>query len=340
MRLESLPSCIFSALLLWPNNAVTSAIHSSSRVCNHGGQQSNHQSRAHNAKPSSKRQLSADDQLDISPLGFIRSSKSRNGESSNEPNNDMTRFLARIRGGGSLDVVSNKPRNTTINPLAFASIMAFLAGYSDVICLQKFHCYATMMTGNVISMSMALAERKWNDALWRLSLVGSYVIGAASVRSIEMSCRQRIMASESQSSSQKSNHPHLKIVAPIVAAVFAIADKLLIGSSSIISDGQKWNLALLALGYGMVYASANQALNATITQLVTGHITKLGSAVSDRFLPGGARQWNKGVVTSVCILGSFIVGGIFGVQILSVAPNEFPLFASLGIVYALLLAMF
>mmetsp|Transcript_11990 Transcript_11990/g.19441 ORF Transcript_11990/g.19441 Transcript_11990/m.19441 type:complete len:262 (+) Transcript_11990:25-810(+) len=103
MRLESLPSCIFSALLVWPNNAVTSAIHSSSRVCNHGGQQSNHQSRAHNAKPSTRRQLSAEDQLDILRLGFIPSSKSSDDETSDEPNNDMTRFLARIRGGGSLD---------------------------------------------------------------------------------------------------------------------------------------------------------------------------------------------------------------------------------------------
>ena len=144
------------------------------------------------------------------------------------------------------------------------------------------------------------------------------------------------MDSESKSSSQKSNHPHLKIVAPIAAAVFATADKLLIGSSSVIPDGQKWNIALLALGYGMVYASANQALNATITQLLTVHVTKLGSAVSDRFLPGtlgAARQWNEGVVTSVCILGSFIVGGNLGVQILSMVPNEFPLFALLGIVY-------
>jgi len=233
--------------------------------------------------------------------------------------------------------IASKPESqNTIHPLAFASIMAFLAGYSDVLCVKKFHCYAAMMSGNIVTMSIALGERKWKDAMWRLSLVGSYLVGAASVRSIELSCqKQRV---ESNEESQKSKK-HLKIVAPIVAAVFAIADRA-IGKSAIISEGgHMWNLSLLALGYGMVYASANQALNATITQLLTGHVTKLGSAVSDRFL-GTARQWNKGVVTSVCILGSFVIGGTVGGQILSLIPKEFPLFTLLGIVYALLLALF
>eukprot|EP01083_Nonionella_stella_P101073 286052_1 len=191
------------------------------------------------------------------------------------------------------------------------------------------------MSGNMVLLSVALAERKWKTMLWRLSLIGSYFAGAAGVRSIELLHRQRT-ESELSSTTQKPNQ-HLKIIAPIAAAVFIIGDKLI--QTSPITNGHNWNFTVLALGFGMVYASMNQALNATITQLLTGHVVKLGSAISDRFL-GGENRWNKASLTSVCLIGSFIVGGALGTLVLPLTPNDFPIFSLLGIVYALVLAMF
>ncbi|KAL9186266.1 hypothetical protein ACHAXT_005504 [Thalassiosira profunda] len=296
-------------------------------------------------------QLSVDDQLDILKLGFMPASKPPKGELDHRKDlahisrggsveEDQPRsflpavlaFLGSLFRGGSSNGISvedgGEPR-VYFPPLAFASTMAFLAGYSDVICVRQFNCYAAMMSGNVVVTSMALAEKKWTEALGRLSLIGSYLLGAASVRSIELIHRR------SAESETKSNQ-HLTMVAPIVAVIFAIANHLVMGLHS---DSQKWKLALLAFGYGMVYASANQALNATITQLLTGHIVKLGTAVSDRFV-GTTRQWNAGSLLSLCILGSFIAGGACGTLSLPSVPKDFPFFTVLGIGYALVLSFY
>ena len=67
-------------------------------------------------------------------------------------------------------------------------VLAFLAGTSNAICQRRFDCFASMMTGNVIAASTALSERRWDDALFRSSMVGGYAIGAACARSMESTC--------------------------------------------------------------------------------------------------------------------------------------------------------
>ena len=240
------------------------------------------------------------------------------------------------RGGG----VDNNKR--CIHPLAFTSIMAFLAGCSDILCIRRFQCYAAMMTGNIVSMSIALAEQNWEEVFWKLSLIGSYFVGTISARSTEWMCQRRT------SLHGKVTRPR-KVIAPVIFATFAIADRLTrVSPVGSISEKQKWNVAIpiLALGYGMVYASANQALNGTITNLLTGHVTRVGSAVSDRFF-SGERKWNNGASVSLCILGSFILGGMFGTvfeDVLKFMPlqsgQDSPVFTVMGIVYAVVLTLF
>jgi len=303
-------------VLVWPT-AVTTAIHHSSsprgRKHRHGHGQWNQRGLHHKQN---RRSLTTEERIHIPRLDFIPS-PSKDDEYLNS--NGVTLF----NRGGNLDVATK--RNIILSPLAFASIMALLAGYSHVLCLQKFRTFAAMMSGNIISMSIDMAGKRWNDALWKSSLFGGYFLGTASVRSIELLCHRK-------------GHEHLKIVAPIVAVVFATAEKLIGSSSNYLSDGKTF-IFLLTLGYGMVYASVTQALNGTITQLLTGHLTKLGSAIPDRFL-GPTKQWNKGIMTSVCILGSFVIGCTFGSQVLHVVSEDFPVFAILGSVYALVLTMF
>jgi uncharacterized membrane protein YoaK (UPF0700 family) len=188
--------------------------------------------------------------------------------------------------------------------------MAMLAGFSDVVCIKRFYCYAAMMSGNVVTTAIALGEKNWDEAFFRLSLIGSYFVGATGVRCIERICRH-----------QKRN-AHLKVVALMVVVLFNIA---------------RDNIPLLALSYGMVYASANQALNMTITQLLTGHITKLGTSLADRVL-AGEKKWNKGSLTSLCIISSFVLGGMFGTWIYSSGGRN--VFATLGFVYGLLLVLY
>ena len=224
-----------------------------------------------------------------------------------------------IRGGAGQQQVS-------VPPLLFASMMSFLAGCSDVVCFQRFQYYTSMMTGNLIMTSVALAEGNWADAILKASLIASFFTGACTARSIEWVCKQNKHAGSS------SNRQHLKFIAPIVLVLFTLYDQLALK--------QRQAINLLPLAYGMVYSSANQALGATITQLMTGHLTKLGTAISDYFL-GPNKQWNKGSLMSFGIVGSFVVGAFTGLKIsLTSFGKGGPFFTVLGLVYAALLTLY
>ena len=129
----------------------------------------------------------------------------------------------------------------------------------------------------------------------------------------------------------------------IVAAIFAAAEMMEGHGGGICPPGGKndgggrqrgWDAPLLlAVGYGMVYSSANRALGPTMTHVVTGHITRLGEAFADMSLDG--------VGPSVRVLGSFAVGVVIGAQFSRMSSNcggGFPFFATIGIAYALVLA--
>ena len=233
-------------------------------------------------------------------------------------------------------------------------ILAFLAGTSNAICQRRFDCFASMMTGNAIAASTALSERRWNDALFRSSLVGGYAIGTACARSVESTCRdrqlRRRMGDDGPAAGSEDDAHHLGIVAPIVAAIFAAAE--IMGDRRVCGRGG-WNVPLLAAGYGMVYSSANRALGPTMTHVVTGHVTKLSESMSDRFLPCGyddddgrslsseaRRRDRDGVHTSARVLSSFVAGVVVGVRLLNLLADDwgFPFFAIIGVVYALVLA--
>ena len=104
--------------------------------------------------------------------------------------------------------------------------MAILAGITDALCLQRFHCFVTMMTGNTIVVSISLSEKRWKHALWRASLIMRYLLGAVCVQSFELTS--------------------LKWAVPIVTGIFSIADYLLT------FHPERWQshaVPILALGY-------------------------------------------------------------------------------------------
>ena len=200
--------------------------------------------------------------------------------------------------------------------LLFASIMALLAGISDALCLHRFNCFATMMTGNTIMMSLSLAEKRWEDALWRTSLIGSYLVGAVSIQSIEVTS--------------------LKWIVPILASIFSIADYLL---TFYPERWQSHAVPILALGYGMIYTYVYQELDRNSADAITGHIMMLGSHVSDFFL--GLPVNFEQMTLSSCVFVSLVVGCILGCRLECILkPTSFPYFALLGISYAAVFTMY
>ena len=300
--------------------------------------------------------LSVEDQLDRLRLGFVPtfSSSSKRGQD----NSHIARF-SRGGGGGSGGgghvVVSTSATKSFQHQLSLPSTtFAFLAGYSNVLCYRKFQCYATMMTGNIMTMSMFLAEQKWMSALWRCSLIMCYLVGSFLVRAIELQCQTCTSSNGSDRSGatmvqqqQQQQQKHYKVIASIVAVIFTVTDKLLSSPSSSGEESTRNKIVvpILALGYGMVYTSANRACNATMTQLVTGHITKLGSSFSDYMFgrAGSSKSWSgkkkEEVTTSCSILASFVFGGVAGSRFLDfVGTKGFPHFLLLGFIYASMLA--
>ncbi|KAL3817106.1 hypothetical protein ACHAXA_009937 [Cyclostephanos tholiformis] len=224
-----------------------------------------------------------------------------------------------------------------------AVVLAFLAGISNAICQGRFDCFATMMTGNTIAMSTAMSAGRWYDALFRSKLIGGYVIGTACARYVEKTTStHRGMAGTGRRLVDEDAHRRRPwiVLSPIVAVIFAIADAG--GRSRLLHDWKGdvdggrialgWDVPLLAVGYGMIYSYANRALGSTMTHVVTGHITKLGEALSDMSCHGGVGK-------SVRVLASFVSGVIVGAQLSRVANDgKYPIFTLLGVAYALVLA--
>jgi uncharacterized membrane protein YoaK (UPF0700 family) len=224
-----------------------------------------------------------------------------------------------VRGGAIHQRIS-------ITPIVFASVMSFLAGCSDVVCLQRFHCYTSMMTGNLVMMSISIAEGNWAEALLKLSIITSFFVGTCISRSLSWICNK------DRDTPTAAKKRHLKVIALITLVMFTLYDKM--------AAHQMWVANLIPIANGIVYSCANQELNATITQLMTGHLTKLGSSVVDRFA-GPSYLWNKGSLMSLGIISSFVVGAFAGLKLsTSSFGKDGPLFTLLGFIYAALLALY
>ena len=239
--------------------------------------------------------------------------------------------LRLLRGGSDHQVRGGRVLST---PLFFASAMACLAGCSNTICFRQFQCYATMMTGNLVLLSISLAEQNWGDAVRRLSYVASYLAGAVVARMVELACRQR-----AEDSSRQYTNQHLKIMSDLLVVVFSLAQWTIakMADPSIASGGLKLNLVLLAFGYGIIYSSASQLLNGTICQLMTGHITRVGVSIADKLKTG---VWPRGIKFSICIPISFVIGGALGIGWQHiVGRSTFPYFLVLSLFYATILRL-
>ena len=223
------------------------------------------------------------------------------------------------RGGAIQSVNHEEQYKISLSPLAFSSIFAFLGGWSHALCNIKFDVYAAMVSGHIINMSILLAEKQWKKALWRVSVIGSYFVGVASGRHIELRC-MKSYNEKRKNLKEKDAAPvneHFRIIALLVVSVFSVAEKL-----------EKIQVNLLTFGYGLIYPAVSATLGGTITHLLTGHTTNVARLV-------GAKEFHhKGMKTSVVILGSVVAGAVFGINAFKVLGEEFRFFTLLGFIYA------
>ena len=91
----------------------------------------------------------------------------------------------------------------------FITSMAFITGCVDTVCYRRYKCYVNMMTGNTIQFATALAESRWSDAVFHVSLICNYIVGVGIVRAMDLHLRHGDQSTE-------SSHQLLIVVAPVI----------------------------------------------------------------------------------------------------------------------------
>ena len=173
----------------------------------------------------------------------------------------------------------------------FAIYLAVVSGVLDVICLQKFGCFAHLMTGNTVKCLTAATEMQWAQVSFYCCMIASYTAGTAGYRMVDIlnEKRNRKIGKGNESST-------LKILGSILLPVFAFSEVLV--------QVLQWPAVTVAFlwsfGNGIVNASTMNAMG-VVTNAVTGHWNKLGIASMDRLLLG---EKNGGVKTSYKVLAA------------------------------------
>lgn len=168
--------------------------------------------------------------------------------------------------------------------VTFAVYLAALSGCLDIICFQRFGCFAHLMTGNTVKCLAAVTEMKWKEASFLATMVAFYTAGAAGYRLVDIwntnTADQTAVATKN-----KSTFSHL---ATILLPVFAIVDVL-----HRLSNVPAAVVAFVwAFGSGMVNASTMNTMG-IVTNAVTGHWNKFGTAMMDLMVLGERKAATK-----------------------------------------------
>ena len=151
------------------------------------------------------------------------------------------------------------PRSSRLECGAFA----LLSGWADMVSYSIFNCFGIMMTGNVISFAISIAEARLADALFFISLIAAFVGGVSAYR---------LMDVKLESSSTAA--------ALTIAILLALTDLLVLRW-----PGSRWAFLSATTGFGLVNAASAQTTG-VVTNMVTGHLQKLGNHFVDH-LSGG-----------------------------------------------------
>ena len=201
------------------------------------------------------------------------------------------------------------PRSSRLECGAFA----LLSGWADMVSYSIFNCFGIMMTGNVISFAISIAEARLADALFFISLIAAFVGGVSAYR---------LMDVKLESSSTAA--------ALTIAILLALTDLLVLRWPS-----SRWAFLSATTGFGLVNAASAQTTG-VVTNMVTGHLQKLGNHFVDH-LSGGLSAVQR-ESASISILGVLLPFGLgVGLGTAALARGWPARFSMLGVLYAALL---
>lgn len=192
----------------------------------------------------------------------------------------------------------------------FAIYLAVVAGAMDVVCFQKFGCFAHLMTGNTVKCLTAATEMQWVEMLFYATMVASYTAGAASFRMVDILNEKR-----GGKRGKEYEGSTLRVLGGILLPVFAFSEGLVqILRWPAVSVAFLWSF-----GNGIVNASAMNAMG-VVTNAVTGHWNRIGVASMDKLLLG---ERNEVVKTSYRVLAATALSVVATGFLTKVVGNRF-----------------
>ena len=134
------------------------------------------------------------------------------GKSRNDNAKKHVRFLTTCVAATAASTKKTVPTSTKLLNSVFNKkntvtwLLAFMAGFMNIVCSIRFGSPVLMMTGNYIALGRSLAKQAWIDVSFLLCLVINYCSGFVFSRAIE------------------SNVAKTTITSATVLALFAMAD--------------------------------------------------------------------------------------------------------------------
>ncbi len=181
--------------------------------------------------------------------------------------------------------------STFLNQSSLQYLLAFVAGWFNVICFKQYKCYSNMMTGNTVNLCYKLGGLESADVPFLVGAIVHFCGGFTSFKCLDMKLK---------------NRGSCTAVAPVIFILFSLADVL-----SAKYPKSRWHMLFLAFACGMVN-SISAEKGKIVTNMMTGHFQSLSSILADYLVKGVSSQQKASTVDSIRMVVTFCSGICLG----------------------------
>ena len=183
-----------------------------------------------------------------------------------------------------LEAEGSKSDKKIVSQATLQLLLAFVAGWFDVICFKQYKCYANMMTGNTVNLCYKIGNLETVDVSFLAAAILNFSGGYTTFKYVDMLLK-----------GQRS----CTAVAPIILTFFAATD-VLRGKF----PKSRWHMLPLSFACGIINCiSAEKARIAS--NMVTGHYQSLSTIFADLLFKGTSIQQRASALDSIRVVLTF-----------------------------------
>lgn len=218
---------------------------------------------------------------------------------------------------------SGTDRTTTlVSKESLPFVLAFVAGWYDVVCFKQYKAYANMMTGNTLQLTMKLGGGDRADVPLLAAAILHFSAGFSGYKYLD---------------TRMGGKGSCTAVAPLVLALFTLADL-----ARRRYPNSKYHMLLLAIAGGIVNSISAEKTK-LVTNMMTGHMQKMSSDVADHFSKGMSESQRASSLLSARVVATFCSGVVIGAAAYNVKHDVKALsshkFTIVGAIYAAVLLL-